>query len=138
MEFLLYLTPTANQIINNIIKAGYPVKENIGYCRDKNYFGYGDFDKLVICTKNIKQSGHNLEHYVNETVYHEATHIAHMCNGYKPFYIDLKDMPLSPEKLQDLKKSVSISTASNQMEHEAYWMEDKPDKVNYVLQKYCF
>lgn len=138
MEFLFYLTPSANQIINNVIKAGYPVKENIGYCRDKNLFGYGDFDKLVICTKNIKESDYNLKHYVNETVYHEATHIAHMCNGYKPFYISLKDMPLSPEKLQDVKNSVKTSTASARMEHEAYWMEDKPDKVNYVLQKYCF
>jgi len=138
MEFLLYLTPTANKIINNVIKAGYPVKENIGYCRDKNYFGYSDFDKLVICTKNIKEGGYDLKHYVNETVYHEATHIAHMCNGYKPFYISLKDMSLLPEKLQDVQKSVGLSNASEQMEHEAFWMEDKPDKVNYVLQKYCF
>lgn len=138
MEFLLYLTPTANQIINNVIKAGYPVKENIGYCRDKNYFGYGGFDKLVICTKNIKNGGYDLKRYVNETIYHEATHIAHMCNGYKPFYISLKDMPLPPEKLKDVKNSMKVSTASARMEHEAYWMEDKPDKVNYVLEKYCF
>ena len=138
MEFLFYLTPIANQIINNAIKAGYSVKENIGYCRDKNYFGYADFDKLVICTKNIKNSGYDVPHYINETVYHEATHVAHMCNGYKPFYISLKDMPLSDSKLQDVKKSVIISNASKQMEHEAFWMEDKPEKVNYVLKKYCF
>jgi hypothetical protein len=138
MEFLLYLTPTANQIIDNVIKAGYPVKENIGYCRDKKYFGYGDFDKLVICTKNIKEGGYDLKRYVNETIYHEAIHIAHMCNGYKPFYISLKDMPLPPNKLQDVQKSVKASNASRQMEHEAFWMEDKPDKVNYVLEKYCF
>jgi len=138
MEFLLYLTPIGKQIIDNVIRAGYPVRENIEYCKDKNIFGYGDFDKMVICTKNIKNGGYDLEHYINETVYHEAVHMAHMCNGYKPFYINVKDMPLPWEKLEDIKKSVQMSNSSRQMEHEAYWMEDKPEKVNYVLKKYCF
>lgn len=138
MEFLLYLTPIGRQIVDNVISAGYPVRENIEYCKNKNIFGYGDFNKMVICTKNIKNSGYDFEHYVNETVYHEAVHMAHMCNGYKPFYIHMKDMPISEYKLQDVKKSVSTSSASQQMEHEAYWMEDKPEKVNYVLKKYCF
>ena len=138
MEFLLYLTPIGRNIVDTVIKAGYPVKENIGYCRDKNFFGYGDFDKLVICTKNIKNGGYDLNYYINETLHHEATHIAHMCNGYKPFYIDLKDMPLPPNKLQDVKNSIKLSTASVRMEHEAYWMEDKPEKVKYVLKKFCF
>jgi hypothetical protein len=138
MEFLLYLTPIGKQIIGNIIRAGYPVRENIEYCKDKNIFGYGHYDKMIICTKNIKNSGYNLEHYVNETVYHEAVHMAHMCNGYKPFYINVKDMPLPDFKFEDIKKSMKMSTASKQMEHEAYWMEDKPEKVNYVVEKYCF
>ena len=138
MEFLLYLTPIGRDIIGNVNKAGYSVKENIEFCRDKNFFGYADHNKLVVCTKNIKQSGLDVKHYINETVYHEATHIAHMCKGYKPFYISLKDMPLPENKLQDVGKSVRLSTASKQMEHEAFWMEDKPEKVNYVLKKFCF
>jgi hypothetical protein len=138
MEFLLYLTPIGREIVQNVIRAGYPVRENIEYCRNKNIFGYGDYDKMVICTKNIKNGGYDLNQYVNETVYHEAVHMAHMCNGYKPFYINIKDMPLPSEKLEDVKKSMKISTASRQMEHEAFWMEDKPEKVNYVIKKYCF
>ena len=138
MEFLLYLTPIGRDIIGNVNKAGYSVKENIEFCRDKNFFGYADRAKLVVCTKNIKQSGLDVKFYINETVYHEATHIAHMCKGYKPFYISIKDMPLPENKLLDIKKSVSMSTASSQMEHEAFWMEDKPEKVNYVLKKFCF
>lgn len=140
MEFLLYLTPVGRDLINTVIRAGYPVKENIGHCRDENFFGYADFDKLVICTKNIKKSEYryDLKKYISETVYHEAAHIAHMCKGYKPFYISLKDMPLPPNKLQDVKNAVAASTASSQMEHEAFWMEDKPNKVKYVLKKYCF
>lgn len=140
MEFLLYLTPQAKDILNQIYQAKYSVRENVGHCRsNKNIFGYADFgNKFAICTKNIKQSGFAPEVYINETVYHEATHVAHLCNGYRPFWISKKDMLLPSNKLQDIKNSVSVSNSSSQMEHEAYWMEDKPDKVRYVLKKYCF
>lgn len=138
MEFFLYLTPIGREIVQNVIRAGYPVRENIEFCRDGKRFGYGDFNKMVICTQNIKNGGYDLDRYVNETVYHEAVHMAHMCNGYKPFNIHIEDMPLSWEKQQDVKKSVAMSQSSRQMEHEAFWMEDKPEKVNYVLNKYCF
>lgn len=140
MEFLLYLTPEAKDILNQIYKAKYSVHENIGACsRDENYFGYVNKGKVfVICTKNIRKSGYNLKFYINETIYHEAVHAAQFCNGYKPFGISLKSMPLPSNKLQDVKKSMQMSTASYRIEHEAFWMEDKPDKVKYVLQKYCF
>ena len=140
MEFLLYLTPQAQDILNQVYKAKYSIQENVGYCRsNKDIFGYADFGKkFVICTKNIKKSGYDLKFYINETVYHESAHVAHLCNGYKPFGISLKDMPLPANKLQDIKNSVSASTASAKIEHEAYWMEDKPDKVKHVIRKYCF
>ena len=138
MEFLLYLTPIGREIVQNVIRAGYPVRENIEFCRNNKTFGYGDFDKMVICTNNIKNSGFDVQFYINETVYHEGVHMAHMCNGYKPFGMNLKTMPLPWNKVEDIKKSLKISTSSYQMEHEAYWMEDKPEKVNYVLKKYCF
>ena len=140
MEFLLYLTPQAQDILNQVYRAKYSVRENIGHCRsNKNIFGYADFGKkFIVCTNNIKKSGFEPEFYINETVYHEAVHVAHLCNGYKPFGISLKDMPLPANKLQDVKNSVSASTASAKIEHEAYWMEDKPEKVKYVIQKYCF
>jgi hypothetical protein len=138
MEFLLYLTPQAKEIVNIIHKAKYSVRENVEFCRNKDFFGYADFGKkFVICTKNIKNSGLNVKFYINETVYHESVHVAHHCNGYRPFGISKSDMYLSSNKLQDVKNSVNSSTASSQMEHESYWMEDKPEKVRYVLKKYC-
>jgi hypothetical protein len=138
MEFFIYLTPQAQEIINLIRKANYSVKENVEFCRNKNFFGFANFGKkFVICTKNIKNSGFDSKFYINETVYHEAVHVAHHCNGYRPFWISKKNMPLPSNKLQDVKNSVNVSSASSQMEHEAYWMEDKPDKVRYVLKKYC-
>lgn len=138
MEFILYLTPQSQEILNQIYKAKYAVRENVEYCRsNKDIFGYADYRKFTICTKNIKKSGVNLNFYINETIYHEAVHVAHFCNGYKPFGISLNDMILPTNKLQDVKNSTKASSASARIEHEAYWMEDKPDKVKYVIQKYC-
>lgn len=139
MYFFSYLTPESKEILNLIHKAKFSVEENVEFCKNKDLFGYANFDKkFVICTSNIKNSGFDTEFYINETVYHESVHVAHHCNGYRPFGISKKDMPLPSNKLQDVKNSVNSSTASSQMEHEAYWMEDKPDKVRYVIQKYCF
>ena len=140
MEFLFYLTPQAKDILNQIYKARYSVRENVDHCRSNtDIFGYADFgQKFVICTKNIKNSGFEPKHYINETVYHEGTHVAHLCNGYKPFSISLSDMPLPSNKLEDVRNSTKLSDASYRIEHEAHWMEDKPEKVNYVVQKYCF
>lgn len=140
MEFLLYLTPQSQDILNQIYNIKYSIKENMGICKgNKNIFGYIDYGKkFVICTNNIKEGGYELNHNINETIYHEAVHVAHSCNRYKPFGISLGEMPLPSNKLQDVKNSMKVSTASARIEHEAYWMEDKPDKVQYVLQKYCF
>jgi hypothetical protein len=138
MDFLFYLTPQAQEIINLANKAKFSIQENVQFCKNKNLFGFVDFGKkFVICTKNIQNSGFDPHFYINETVYHESVHIAHHCNNYQPFWISKKDMPLPFNKLQDIKKSLNVSTASSQMEHEAYWMEDKPDKVSYVIKKYC-
>ena len=139
MEFLLYLTPQAKDILNQIYKAKYSVRENVGFCRsNKDIFGYVDFGKkFIICTNNIKNSGYDKQFYINETLYHEAVHVGHMCNGYKPFGISQKQMQIPDAKYQDIKNSTKVSVASAKMEHEAYWMEDKPEKVKYVVQKYC-
>jgi hypothetical protein len=139
MEFLLYLTPQAKDILNQIYKAKYSVRENIGLCRsNKDVFGYVDVPKkFIICTSNIKKSGFDPKFYVNETLYHEATHVAHYCNGDKPFGISENHMKLEDFKYRDVKRSSKISNSARK-EHEAYWMEDKPEKVMYVLKKYCF
>jgi hypothetical protein len=94
--------------------------------------------KFVVCTKNIKNGGWNVRHYVNETVYHEAVHSAQNCKG-SIFRIPKNKMYLPENKLQDIKNSIAITGGydAKMREHEAYWMEDKPEKVKYVVQKYC-
>lgn len=139
MEFLLYLSPESKSLLNQIYQARFSVRENVEYCRNKDIFGYVDFGKkFVICTQNIKSSGYDVHSSINQTFLHEAVHVAHMCNGYRPFGISTKHMPLSSSKMQDVNSSLNASSAPRGIEHEAHWMEDKPGKINYVIQKYCF
>ena len=140
MEFLLYLTPEAKDILNQVYRAKFSVTENSYFCRENTtLFGYSDFgNKFVICTQNIKRSGEDVKFYVNQTVAHEAVHVGHLCNGFRPFGISLSDMPLPSNKLEDVKNSTKTSYASYRIEYEAHWMENKPEKVKYVIQKYCF
>jgi len=139
MEFLLYLSPQGQQLIRDLISAKFHIHENVGLCRNNQVFGYTTYpNKFVVCTKNIKTSGFDPHFYIEETVNHEAVHAAQFCNNNKPFGISTKVMPLPWNKVQDVKKSLSISYTSVQREHEAYFYEDKPEKVRYFVRKYCF
>lgn len=145
MHFLFYLTPIGQTIVQDMISAKIQVRENIGYCSRSDLFGYADYpNKFVVCTNNIKTQGYNLNTYVNETVYHEATHVAQICkgNGRSSSLLGIpKDqMPLPWNKLNDIKNSVKATKnkATAMIEHEAYWLEDKPEKVDFYLKKFCF
>jgi hypothetical protein len=149
MEFLLYLTPIGNQIINDLAKAKFIVQENTQICRDeKGTFGYLEHHtkKFVVCTSNIKSGGWNLNHYVNETVYHEAVHAAQQCKskgvrgifGVATLGIPKKMMPLSSDKQDEMKRSSSLfKFGSIDREHEAYYLESKPQQVLHYVKKYC-
>lgn len=143
MEFLLYLS-TQGLDIYNMISKKVLVVENTHICRKHDIYGWYDSNTktMTLCTDRIK-SGPNSTYYINETLYHESVHVAQACktgNKYlKSFGISLSDMPISNNRKNDIKNAVSIVGESvRHLEHEAFWMEDKPDKVKYVVQKYCF
>ena len=136
MEFINYLTPPAKEILNMVRLANFQIIENGSRCNNKNVFGWKDTKVITICTNNIISYGQP-HIYITETLLHEAVHVAQSCKGGS-FHISKKLMPLPPEKLVDVKQSISISSNSSTTEHEAYWMEDKPEKVKYVLNKFCF
>jgi len=83
MEFLLYLTPLGKEIINSVMLANYNIRENAPICRNKEIIGFIKSKDFVICTNNIKNNISPVSYYVNETVYHEATHVAQYCKGSK-------------------------------------------------------
>jgi len=141
MEFLLYLNPQGQQLIRDLISAKFHIHENIGLCHNNQVFGYAQTpNKFVVCTKNIKNSGLDMNRYVNETVFHEAFHAVQICNHNEPIGISAESMPLPWNKMEDIKKSVDITQSykAKQKEHEAFYFEDKPEKVRSYIRKYCF
>ena len=119
------------------------MNENAPICRKYEIFGWyqATNNTLTFCTKAIKNFG-DVSHYVNETLLHESTHIAQACKantGYvKAFGISPRSMPLNGRRTDDVANSVKVYGEDvKQIEHEAYWMEDKPNQVKYVLRKYC-
>lgn len=134
MEFLLYLTPLGKEIINSVMLANYNVRENAPICRNKEIVGYIKSKDFVICTNNIKNTASPVSYYVNETVYHEATHVAQYCKGSKLNIVTYLDK----NKEDNVARSLKVSNSSSSYENEAYYLEDKPKEVLHYLKKFCF
>lgn len=135
MDFLLYLTPVGNEIVNKIISKHYIIKENAAICRNKEIFGFLKPPEFIVCTDNIKNTISPVKHYVNETVYHEAVHIIQSC---KKGPIGISNISLDQWKLNDVVRSSNISKQHQVYELEAYYLEDKPDLILSYIEKYCF
>ena len=140
MQFPFYLTSEGKQILDLVAKAHFNIRENISWCAD-GYYGatIKENKTFFICTKNILK-GPNPNQYLNETVYHEAVHVAQQCNGMKPIGIPINQMSLPSNKMKDIESSLGLTKKKfmRRMEHEAFWLEDKPEQVLYYLKKFCF
>jgi hypothetical protein len=136
-----YLSPTGQQIVEYVSKAHFKIQQNGSYCSNKNLSGSAIVrtKTFLICTQNmLNQSLPNA--YIEETVIHEAVHVAQYCRGRNTLGIPENKMHLSVYKLQDVKSSISITRnpSVRNSEYEAYWLEDKPEQVLYYLKKFCF
>ena len=143
MNFLLYLSPQSMEIYNMISKK-VRVVENAPVCRQHRIYGWFDVvkNKMTMCTDQIL-SGDSPSYYINETLLHESAHIAQGCKmgmeDIKAFGLSKTDTPLSDRRESDLIVANKLSGPNSYfIEREAFWMEDKPNEVMYVLQKYCF
>jgi hypothetical protein len=142
MEFLFYLSPDGQSIYNMVSKK-VRVVENAPICRQHDIFGFYSTTKktLTFCTDKIKTYG-NVEYNVFETLLHESAHVAQSCKGnfqeLSPFGINSSSMYLNTRRENDLKKVIAYDQNLKQIDREAFWMEDKPSQVKYVLRKYCF
>jgi hypothetical protein len=118
------------------------VVENTLICRKYDIYGWFNVNEkiMTICTDRILSRGES-KYYVNETLLHESVHIAQYCKNKSltPLGISSSQMNLSSRRNQDVESAVKISGPSvRQIEREAFWMEDKPNEVKYVVKKYCF
>jgi uncharacterized protein YdeI (BOF family) len=140
MEFLLYLSPQSTEIYQ-MISRRIKVVENTPICRKHDIYGWFNVIEktMTICTDRII-SNDNSKYYMNETLLHESVHIAQYCknNFLTPLGIANSQIQLSSRRTQDIESAVKISGPSvRQIEREAFWMEDKPNEVKYVVKKYC-
>lgn len=142
MEFLLYLSLQSMDVYKMVSKK-VKVVENSEICRKHEIFGFFTSHQktLSICTNTIK-SYSNFRENLNETLMHEAVHVAQSCKAnfkyLSEFGINSNKMLLSESKKNDLKKVLIFDHRLKKVDHEAFWLEDKPNEVKYVLQKYCF
>jgi len=134
MEFLLYLTPVGQQIIDSIKHRNYNIAQNAPICRNRQLMGVLQSSNFVICLDNIKNNVSPVDYYVNETVYHEAVHVAQACKGNKLGM----NVSLDSYKRNDVARSVKFGGSYPVYESEAYFLEDKPEQVLYYLKKFCF
>lgn len=143
MEFLIYLSPIGNEIVEKLVQAKFSFRENIGLCSSQGVYGYVEQNKkFVVCTKNIKNREYDVSLMINETVYHEAVHATQICKNYNLLGIPQHQMTLSYAKKQNLYNSLKVTNSnynnlSFKLEQEAYWMEDKPKLVSYYVSKNC-
>ena len=141
MIFPYYLTPEGKQILDLIAKAHFRIRENISWCYSANYAGgiIKENKTFFICTKTILNNS-NPKFDINETVYHESVHVVQACKGMRPIGIPLSDMPLSSEKMHMINNSIALikKESNRRIEHEAYWLEDKPEETIKYLKKFCF
>jgi hypothetical protein len=140
MDFLLYLSPESTEIYQ-MISSRIRVVENTPICRKYDIYGWFNVNEkiMTICTDRIVSRGES-EYYVNETLLHESVHIAQYCKNKSltPLGIAPSQLQLSSRRNQDVESAVKISGPSvRQIEREAFWMEDKPNEVKYVVKKYC-
>jgi len=142
MEFLIYLSPDLTGIYN-MVSRKVRVVENTPVCRKYDIFGFYDSKTkiLTMCTNKMKRNG-DVEQNVKDTLLHESTHVAQSCksgDGFlEDFGIEPSIMKLNYEREKALKTVVAFDYKLQKIDREAFWMEDKPDKVKYVIQKYCF
>lgn len=143
MEFLLHLSPVGKDIFH-LLSRHIRFEENAAVCRKHEVYGWYDSrtNVMTIGTDRVKR-GPDSAYYFNETLFHEAVHVAQDCKArktgqwYAPFGINPSKMKLSERRRADLNTATKMHPENRAIEHEAFWMEDKPEKVRYVLKKYC-
>lgn len=128
MEFLSFLLPIHMEIYETLIKANVIVEEHHISCgTQKKWDGWvlSTKDKLnkynrtvvAICTDTMKHVYEDWQGEINRTLAHEAIHVAQLCKS--------KDGHVRPLGFRD------------DVEKEAFAVQDNPREVLRILKKYC-
>jgi len=142
MEMTPYLSPPVQEVLSMVARK-VRIIENGPACRKYDIFGFFNAAdrELTICSRRISSYASPYRDF-DETVLHESVHVAQACRVsfryLTPFGIRSSSMPLSAAKRADLRKVIAFNSALKDIDREAFYMEDKPELVRYVMRKYCF
>jgi hypothetical protein len=142
MEMAAYLTPAAREVMALVSQKVHFV-ENGSACHQYEIFGFFSATRreLTVCSRRIVGFG-SPDRDINETLMHESVHVAQACRGdfryLRAFGVKSSAMPLSAAKAADLRKVLAFDSRLAQIDREAFYMENKPGLVAYVVRKYCF
>ena len=142
MEMIPYLSPTSQEVLS-MVSSLVRILEDGPACSQYDIFGFFSAPRreLTICNSRILGIGYPDRDF-NETLMHESVHVAQACRAQfrdlRAFGIKRSAMPLSAAKAADLKKVLAFDAQLAQVDREAFYMENKPELVRYVVRKYCF
>lgn len=144
MDFIAYLNPIEAQVYVMASKRA-RIVENSAVCKTYDIFGFfrTTTRELSICTSRIKRhSSWSQSQSIKQTLMHESVHLAQACKSrfrhLEPLGISRKSMTLSDDRLDSLRKVLAFDPRLLNVDYEAFYLEDKPEKVKYVVRKYCF
>jgi hypothetical protein len=123
-----YLTPTHQEILNVLRQAKVAIVVNDHkFCKTQKYDGYALTWKdphntlrrnmLLMCNNTIKKNYNDWVGELNRTLAHEAVHVAQMCKS--------NDGYIRPLGFRD------------DVEKEAFAIQDQPREVLRIVRKYC-
>jgi len=147
------LDPSYQDLVRTMKQKGFGIEENARVCREQDVVGYYTWDQpmVKICTNRIAKLNPDPSDFrllLQQTVAHEAVHVAQSCrqrlSGQRTLGLAASRLYSLPSSVRaDIQRSLS-PTRSNlprsvqwRTEAEAWAMEDTPDQVIAVLERFC-
>ena len=156
MEYANFLNANAKIVHDQVLKAGYQIRENSPYClMTKKTLALHDGKAKIIylCTQNLKNILYwnapagprtvlsksrqkEASFFMSKALTHEAVHVAQHCNSGKLIAPDKSSTVVTKFKNAAIELSLAIG-GTREREEEAYALETNPVFVVNALEKYC-
>ena len=157
MEYADFLSIDAKLVHNQVVKAGYEIRENSPYClmMEKTLALHDGRAKIIyLCTQNLKNillwdapvdpraalsksREKKASFFMSKALTHEAVHAAQYCNGGNLIAPGKSSTAVTEFKNRAIELSLAIG-GTREREEEAYALESNPAFVVNALKKYCF
>ena len=147
------LDPGYQQLVNTLQRKGFGFEENAQICRQQDVVGYYTWGEsnIKICSDRIHRIGGGAigsRSLLQQTIAHEATHVAQSCRLNRE---GKQDLGVGAARLQGLSQSVqadiqrAVATGRSsypravqwRIEAEAMAMEQTPTQVSAALDQFC-